>query len=57
MTLVGNLVKALEAKHPGFTMGSKSDDWGLIRRGEDAEPKGEKGDVKAGRDCSDTATS
>lgn len=27
-------------------MGSKSDDWGLIRRGEDAEPKGEKGGVK-----------
>lgn len=27
-------------------MGSKSDDWGLIRRGEDAEPKGEKGDAK-----------
>lgn len=27
-------------------MGSKSDDWGLIRRGEDAEPKGEKGGAK-----------
>ena len=34
-------------------MGSKSDDWGLRRRGEDAEPKGEKGGPGVGGKVTD----